>query len=651
MRACQSCQVFAPIGTSKEIDVKSQNFSVSFKVKNLPSNSPTPETLKIVSHLISPDFEVIESETPLINDVDFVVMFQAKKSHTKTSSEFLAKLFLCLAPKDGEMSFRNDFLLVECEHDSIILHLPDGTCKEYKSKSKSQFDTSKAKLFLEEILKLLGFPMELVIVTRSAEEAKVCLDTLFLRLEKKRLQSMKIWFTVSKTFRHHQVMKTLEKLNEEGTDQVKEILLSDYMEKSVILSESDIRFLQVDFRFLGNAEKVSNCTRVLLQRLKISKKFDWSFDEKELNNDSAAREERYGIQKFLRHIEAKTDEDYSSLILVEDPRMLEILKQKLCKHASFPLRFAAVKDKENVKYPMQVEIGQISSKGVTSIRTFDQDLWKFKSWSPETSEKFALKKSSRSSRESRTKSTREEQPKNPHKRKRESTKSPPRKIPNGTVEPKKDKNDNSTTQKEKEVPKRSSFEIKLAESAIPSEEVPTGPWKLHLPQGLTLKITQSPADIERFGKIAQTIVKSNENSEAFVTLHSVTKTKFHILGEIIGTAELTQEEMKTCTQAFSFFCPVTETTIESKRSKWVKMQAKSNVQNCEEQYHAVNLYSVNDKVVPRLNTLSRYVMQNVMSIYVINVSSDVQVLSPSQCIIKAVCHHGHYEESQCFSKK
>ena len=105
--------------------------------------------------------------------------------------------------ENGEQ--RNDFVLVESEPDSIILHLPDGTAMKYENRRR--VDTSKAELFLEEGLKLLANPTELVIVTRSAEEAKLTIDTLFLALDKKRIQVMKIWFTVSKTFRNHQVKR------------------------------------------------------------------------------------------------------------------------------------------------------------------------------------------------------------------------------------------------------------------------------------------------------------------------------------------------------------------------------------------------------------------------------------------------------------
>ena len=77
----------------------------------------------------------------------------------------------------------------------------------YRCMNRRRVDTSKAELFLEEVLKLLANPTELVIVTRSAEEAKLTIDTLFLALDKKRIQVMKIWFTVSKTFRNHQVKR------------------------------------------------------------------------------------------------------------------------------------------------------------------------------------------------------------------------------------------------------------------------------------------------------------------------------------------------------------------------------------------------------------------------------------------------------------
>ena len=132
-------------------------------------------------------------------------MFKAKKSKAvTTSSEFLASLFFCMVQKEnGEQ--RNDFVLVESEPDLIILHLPDGTAMKYENRRR--VDTSKAELFLEEVLKLLANPTELVIVTRSAEEAKLTIDTLFLALDKKRIKVMKIWFTVSKTFRNHQVKR------------------------------------------------------------------------------------------------------------------------------------------------------------------------------------------------------------------------------------------------------------------------------------------------------------------------------------------------------------------------------------------------------------------------------------------------------------
>ena len=72
MRACQLCQVFSPLGTSKQIEAKDLNISVSFKVTNLPSSSSTPDTLKISSNSkLSSEFEVVETNsTPLINDVD-----------------------------------------------------------------------------------------------------------------------------------------------------------------------------------------------------------------------------------------------------------------------------------------------------------------------------------------------------------------------------------------------------------------------------------------------------------------------------------------------------------------------------------------------------------------------------------------------------
>ena len=72
MRACQLCQVFSPLGTSKQIEAKGLNISVSFKVTNLPSSSSTPDTLKISSNSkLSSEFEVVETNsTPLINDVD-----------------------------------------------------------------------------------------------------------------------------------------------------------------------------------------------------------------------------------------------------------------------------------------------------------------------------------------------------------------------------------------------------------------------------------------------------------------------------------------------------------------------------------------------------------------------------------------------------
>ena len=72
MRACQLCQVFSPLGTSKKIEAKGLNISVSFKVTNLPSSSSTPDTLQISSNSkLSSEFEVVETNsTPLINDVD-----------------------------------------------------------------------------------------------------------------------------------------------------------------------------------------------------------------------------------------------------------------------------------------------------------------------------------------------------------------------------------------------------------------------------------------------------------------------------------------------------------------------------------------------------------------------------------------------------
>ena len=72
MRACQLCQVFSPLGTSKQIEAIGLNISVSFKVTNLPSSSSTPDTLQISSNSkLSSEFEVVETNsTPLINDVD-----------------------------------------------------------------------------------------------------------------------------------------------------------------------------------------------------------------------------------------------------------------------------------------------------------------------------------------------------------------------------------------------------------------------------------------------------------------------------------------------------------------------------------------------------------------------------------------------------
>lgn len=672
MRACQSCQVFSPTGTSKNIETKglNKNFSVSFKVVNLPTSS-TPDTLKISSNSkISSEFEVVETNsTPLINDADIVVTFKAKKSKAITSSEFLASLFFCLVHKENDE--RNDFVLVESEPDSIILHLPDGTSKKYDyERHNLRADTSKAKLFLEEVLKLLAYPIELVIVTRSAEEAKLSIDTLFLALDKKRIQAMKIWFTVSKTFRNHQVNGTLEKLNDQGIDQFKELLLSDYLKHRIILTDSDVKFVEVDFRFLGNAEDITKCTHVLVQRLKSSRDdFEWFFSDKELNNDQAASEERYGLRKFLRYLEKQSTEYGNKPVLVtmKDLPMLEILMRKLSRsQIHFNLSFAQVEDKNDIKYPLRVytmENYKRSSKSIGCLHHFNDYvyLWMFKSWSPEKSEKIALEKlqgyrhntSTRESQRSRTKSSNHD--KSLKRKSSSDIKSPPRKIP---TDSKQDENANKAgnendcmTEDANGKVESTTFEIKLKESAIFSEDVPTGPWKVHLPQGYTYQISQSPANIQDYGMIAQSIIGSNRDSEAFITVKRVLKTNFHLPGKVIGTAELTQQKEETCSRAFSFFCPVEETSIGSKRSKWVKMQAKSNVKRCEELCHACNVFSVNTALVPRLNNLSRYVMQNIMSIYVTNVSSEVHTLLPSQCIIKAVCQHGQYEESQCFSKK
>ena len=454
--------------------------------------------------------------------------------------------------------------------------------------------------------------------------------------------------------------RTLEKLNDQGTDQFKELLLSDYVKHRIILSDSDVKFVEVDFRFLGNAEDISNCTHVLVQRLKVSSRddFEWFFSEKELNNDQAASEERYGLRKFLKYLEKQSMTESGNkpiLVTMKNLQMLEILMRKLCKsQIHFNLTFAQVEDKNDIKYPFQVntmESYKKTCKSIGCLRHFDDYdyLWMFKSWSAGKSEKIALEKLQASQR-SRT-STK--------KRKSSSDlKSPSRKV---HIDLKQDENANQAentkskligTPCREQVVKSTTFDIKLKESAIFSEDVPTGPWKVHLPQGM-YQISQSPANVENYGMIAQSIIRANCNSEAFLTVRRVQKTEFHLPGKIIGTAELTQEkEEKSCSsRTFSFFCPVEETSIGSKRSKWVKMQAKSNVKRCEELCHACNVYSLNTGVVPRLNNLSRYVMQNIMSIFVINVSSDTITLLPSQCIIKAVCQHGQYEESQCFSKK
>ena len=693
LKPCLRCGVFIPTDPRDVLHTSQTSFIVVFKVKDLPIEQ-TPKSLQIVRRKSSKQFKVHETVVPLKDQTDIVVTYNlaADKDKLPTESELeaLVELFYCMIPK--EEKYLNNFLLIEVKEEYIHLHFPDGSVKKYKGilwrKNKA-----KAQPFLDEVLDRLKYPKELVLVARNPEEAKACLDTLFLLLDKDQQRKMKIWFTISKLYRHQQVEGAIAAFNKKGIEDLKEMQLKQYAKKEVLLSNTCLQFIEVDFRCLGNAEKISDCTCLLIQRIKCQKpEFEWYFRDEKLHRDEAQSEEKRGIRKFLEFLEDQTESNAKGgvVIVMKDMQKLKVLMRKLSESTiKFKLAFAKVEDREAIKYPFYVKTFENYREARTPLPCLSEfsafkSYWKFKSWSSQV-EKISLSsrhvQSSRSEilrsrrrskkhldeeksaeREDGESKAKENLKRGANLEKSENAKLPKlekvekvtRKVEIAKKQDSKVDNESSDivfikAEKPDDTPKL--FEIKLAESAIFSDESPTGPWKVSLPKQQIFKVQQSNLEIEQYGCIAQTIVESNEKSEAFVTVKNATNSKFHLPGAVIGTALSTEaSEEPECSRGFVFFRPVEEGFIGSKRSKWVKLQGNSKLDKCLAMCHAVNVYSLDNELVPRLNNLSRYVFQDVMSIYLTNVSENGVNLLPSKCVVKAVCNHGHYENSQCFSK-